>query len=61
MASKKRNIIVLIVIAVVVAGALYANLGLDRKDRTDVTVEEVERGELVAKVSGPGRVRAETK
>ncbi len=61
MASKKRNIIVLVVIAVVVAGALYANLGLDRKDRTDVTVEEVERGELVAKVSGPGRVRAETK
>lgn len=61
MASKKRNIIVLVVIAVVVAAALYANLGLDRKDRTDVTVEEVERGELVAKVSGPGRVRAETK
>lgn len=61
MASKKRNIIVLVVIAVVVAAALFANLGIDRKDRSDVTVEEVERGDLVAKVSGPGRVRAETK
>ncbi len=61
MASKKRNIIVLVVIAVVVAAALFANLGLDRKNRTKVSVEEVERGDLVAKVSGPGRVRAESK
>lgn len=60
MAVKKRNIIILIVVAVVVVGAIVANIGLDRKERTDVTVEEVERGTLVARVSGPGRVRAET-
>jgi len=60
MAVKKRNIIILIIVAVVVAGAIIANIGLDRKERTDVTVEEVERGTLVARVSGPGRVRAET-
>ena len=27
----------------VVVGAIVANIGLDRKERTDVTVEEVER------------------
>jgi HlyD family secretion protein len=61
MASKRRNTIILVAVAIVIAAALFANLGIDRKDRTKVTVEEVERGDLVAKVSGPGRVRAETK
>ncbi len=60
MAVKKRNVIILVVVAVVLAGAIIANIGLDRKERTDVAVEEVERGTLVARVSGPGRVRAET-
>jgi len=60
MQMKKRNLIILVVVAAVVAGALLANLGMNRKDRTNVTVEEVERGTLTAKVSGPGRVRAET-
>jgi len=60
MAVKKRNIVILVVVAVVLVGAIIANIGLDRKERTDVTVEEVERGTLVARVSGPGRVRAET-
>ena len=60
MAVKKRNIIVLVVVAVVLAGAIIANIGLDRRERTEVAVEEVERGTLVARVSGPGRVRAET-
>jgi HlyD family secretion protein len=60
MQMKKRNLIILIVGAAVVVGALLANLGMNRKDRTDVTVEEVEQGTLTAKVSGPGRVRAET-
>jgi HlyD family secretion protein len=61
MVTKRRNILIAIVVVVVLAGAIIGNLGLDRKDRTDVTVDEVERGTLVAKVSGPGRVRAETK
>ena len=43
MAVKKRNIIVLAVVAVVVVGAIIANIGLDRRERTDVAVEEVER------------------
>lgn len=57
---KRRNIIVLVGIAAVVAVSLLANLGIDRKDRTEVTVEKVEIGDLVARVSGPGKVRAET-
>jgi len=60
MAVKKRNIIILVVVAVVLAGAIIANIGLDRKERTEVAVGEVERGTLIARVSGPGRVRAET-
>ncbi|MCD4691099.1 efflux RND transporter periplasmic adaptor subunit [bacterium] len=59
MAVKRRNIMILVVVAALVAVAVIANIGLDRKERTDVTVEEVERGTLVARVSGPGRVRAE--
>jgi HlyD family secretion protein len=61
MVKKKRNILIVVIAVVVVAGAVIGNLGIERKDRTDVTVDEVERGTLVAKVSGPGRVRAETK
>lgn len=61
MVKKKRNILIAAVVVVVIAAAVVGNLGLDRKDRTEVTVDEVERGTLVAKVSGPGRVRAETK
>lgn len=60
MQKKKRNTLILIGVAVVVAGSLFANMGINRKDRTQVTVDEVERGTLTAKVSGPGRVRAET-
>ncbi|MFH1688952.1 MAG: efflux RND transporter periplasmic adaptor subunit [Candidatus Eisenbacteria bacterium] len=61
MVKKRRNILIAVVVVVVIAAAVVGNLGLDRKDRTEVTVDEVERGTLVAKVSGPGRVRAETK
>jgi HlyD family secretion protein len=61
MVKKRRNILIAAVVVVVIAAAVVGNLGLDRKDRTEVTVDEVERGTLVAKVSGPGRVRAETK
>jgi len=61
MVKKRRNILIAVIGLVVVAAAVIGNLGIDRKDRTDVTVDEVERGTLVAKVSGPGRVRAETK
>ncbi len=60
MAVKKRSIIILVVVAAVVVGAIIASIGLDRRERTDVTVEKVESGTLVARVSGPGRVRAET-
>jgi HlyD family secretion protein len=60
MQMKRRNLIILVVVAAVVTGALLANLGMNRKDRTNVTVDEVEKGTLTAKVSGPGRVRAET-
>jgi len=60
MTTKRRNIIILVGIAVVVAASLYANLGIERKDRTEVTVDDVEVATLVAKVSGPGKVRAET-
>ena len=61
MVKKKRNILIAAIVVVVIAAAVVGNMGLDRKDRTEVTVDEVERGTLVAKVSGPGRVRAETK
>lgn len=61
MVKKKRNILIAAVVVVVIAAAVIGNMGLDRKDRTEVTVDEVELGTLVAKVSGPGRVRAETK
>lgn len=60
MAKKRRNIVILVCVAAAIAGMLIANLGLDRKDRTEVTVESVEVGTLVARVSGPGRVQAET-
>jgi HlyD family secretion protein len=59
MVKKRRNIIIIVVVAVVVAAAVIGNLGLDRKDRTDVTVDDVERATLVSRVSGPGRVQAE--
>jgi len=61
MLKKRRNILIGVVVVLVVAGAVIGNLGLDRKDRTEVTVDEVESGTLVARVSGPGHVRAETK
>jgi HlyD family secretion protein len=57
---KKRNLLILAGLAAVIVVTLVMNLGVERKDRTEVTVEEVERGTLTAKVSGPGRVRAET-
>ncbi|MBD3368143.1 MAG: efflux RND transporter periplasmic adaptor subunit [Candidatus Eisenbacteria bacterium] len=60
MDKKRRNILVLVAIAVIVGATLWANLGIDRKDRTEVDVDRVERGTIVAKVSGPGRVRAVT-
>lgn len=60
MQKKRRNTLILIGVAAVVAASLFANMGINRKDRTQVTVDEVERGTLTAKVSGPGRVRAET-
>jgi len=60
MQKKRRNALILIGVAVVVAASLFANMGINRKDRTQVTADEVERGTLTAKVSGPGRVRAET-
>lgn len=58
--GKKRNLLILAGLAVIIVITLVMNLGVERKDRTEVTVDEVERGTLVAKVSGPGRVRAET-
>jgi HlyD family secretion protein len=61
MVKKRRNILIAIIVVVVIGAAIVGNLGLDRKDRTEVTVDEVERGTLVSKVSGPGKVRAETK
>jgi HlyD family secretion protein len=60
MQKKRRNTLILIGVAVVVAASLFANMGINRKDRTQITADEVERGTLTAKVSGPGRVRAET-
>jgi len=57
---KKRNLLILAGLAAVIVITLVMNLGVERKDRTEVTVDEVERGTLTAKVSGPGRVRAET-
>jgi HlyD family secretion protein len=57
---KRRNLLILAGLAAIIIVTLVMNLGVERKDRTDVTVDEVERGTLVAKVSGPGRVRAET-
>jgi HlyD family secretion protein len=58
--AKRRNLLILAGLAAVIIITLVMNLGVERKDRTEVTVDEVERGTLVAKVSGPGRVRAET-
>lgn len=60
MNKKRRNILVLVVLAVIVGATLWANLGIDRKERTEVDVDRVERGTIIAKVSGPGRVRAVT-
>ncbi len=58
--SKRRNIIVVLVAVLVVAVVIGNLVSSGRKHRTEVTVDEVERGTLVARVSGPGRVRAET-
>lgn len=58
--GKRRNLLILAGLAAVVIVTLVMNLGVERKDRTEVTVDEVELGTLTAKVSGPGRVRAET-
>jgi len=60
MEKKRRNILVLAALAVIVAATLWANLGIDREERTEVDVDRVERGTVIAKVSGPGRVRAVT-
>lgn len=60
MVKKRRNIIIIVIVAAVIAAALIGNLGIDRKDRTEVSVDEVERATLVSRVSGPGRVSAET-
>jgi HlyD family secretion protein len=61
MVKKRRNALILLGVAAVVVVSLIVGQGIDRKDRTDVTIDRVERGTIVAKVSGPGRVRAETK
>ena len=61
MVKKRRNALILVGVAVVVVVSLIVGQGIERKDRTEVTTDRVERGTLVAKVSGPGRVRAETK
>jgi HlyD family secretion protein len=58
--AKRRNLLILAGLAAIIVITLVMNLGVERKDRTEVTVDEVERGSLTAKVSGPGRVRAET-
>jgi HlyD family secretion protein len=60
MAMKRRKLIIPLAIVVLFAIMYIANRGIDRKDRLEVSVEEVERGTIIAKVSGPGRVRAET-
>ncbi len=60
MAITRRKLIIPIALAAIIVIALIANRGLDRKDRTEVSVDKVERGTIVAKVTGPGRVRAET-
>jgi HlyD family secretion protein len=60
MTMKGKKLLIPIGIVAIIVIAVLANKGLDRKDRTEVSVDEVERGTLVAKVSGPGRVRAET-
>ena len=60
MAMNRRKLIIPIAVVAVVVGAIIANQGIDRKEKVEVTVDEVERGTLVSKVSGPGRVRAET-
>jgi len=60
MQKRRRNVLILAGVAVLVAAALIGNLGMNRKDRIEVTTDEVERGTLTAKVSGPGKVRAET-
>ena len=61
MVKKRRNALILVGVAAVVVVSLILGQGIDRKDRTEVTTDRVERGTIVAKVSGPGRVRAETK
>lgn len=61
MVKKRRNALILLGVAVVVVVSLIIGQGIERKDRTDVTVDRVESGTIVAKISGPGRVRAETK
>jgi HlyD family secretion protein len=60
MLKKKRNLFILIAVAAVVGISLAANFRMERKDRVEVTADQVERGAITAKVSGPGRVRAET-
>lgn len=61
MKKRRRNIIIILgAVVVLVAAMLYANLGIERKDRVEVSVDEVERGTIVAKVSGPGKVSART-
>lgn len=57
---KKRNLLILAGLAAIIVITLVMNLGVERKDRTEVTVDDVERGTITARVSGPGRVRAET-
>jgi len=60
MVKKRRNALILIGLAAIVVVALLVGQGIERKDTTDVTVDRVERATIVSKVSGPGRVRAET-
>ncbi len=58
MAKKRRNALILLGVAAVVVISLIVSQGIERKDKTEVTVDRVERGTIVAKISGPGRVRA---
>jgi len=60
MVKKRRNTLILVAVALIVVVSLIVGSGIERKDTTDVTADRVERGTIVSRVSGPGRVSAET-
>jgi HlyD family secretion protein len=59
--SRKKKILVGLIVVVVLAGLAFANMGLNRTTGTAVTVEKIESRDLEAIVSASGKIQPKQK